>query len=735
MLINASQHEELRVALVDGQWLYDLDIENAGLESKQNNIYKGRIFRNEPSLGAVFVEYGSSKHGFLSVREIAREYFPKELQNDEFYRPDVKDLKVGQELIIQVGKDERDNKGAALTTFISLAGCYLVLKPNNPRAGGVSRRVDGEDRSDLKEALHTLEPPEGMGLIIRTAGVGRNLEELQWDLNVLLSQWAAIKQAADQRSAPFLIYQESNVVIRAIRDYLRPDINEILIDNPKVYEEVRNHIQMVRPDFVNRVKSYQDPIPLFNRFQIESQIESAFKRIIQLPSGGAIVIDHTEALIAIDINSAKATKGVDIEETALHTNLEAADEISRQLRLRDLGGLIVIDFIDMISSRNQRMVENRLREALTMDRARIQIGRISRFGLLEMSRQRLRPALGEASRITCPHCDGRGNIRSIESLALVVIRVIEEEALKEKTTKVLAELPVEVATYLMNEKRNSVLIIERNHNIKVLIIPNAHLHMPHYRIERIREDEQGNKLDIPSYQLFTKSEVKGNDNTQIPVRKTSNKTIISHEPAVKPTNSFTPAPMHTNPVKPGTSIIKKLWSSVFGNTDSDEESSSTTSSPKSNIVSSPIPKRTREHDPSQRRRRSKPNNYNNQRRNNPNAPIPAQNLSPVAQSAQPKPFVKEEIPIVKKAFLPPVSIPLSSPTPINSPSEPSPNEENTITENHNNQKGSGHHSRRNRRGHHRQRQKNPNIKPNDIQENIIDSNQDEIIIDISSNQD
>jgi ribonuclease E len=427
MLINATQSEELRVAIVDGQRLVDIDIEDVRKQQEKGNFYIGIVDRIEPSLEACFVRYGSSlhRHGFLPFREIGREYFANS-GIEELNRSNIKDaLKEGQVLLIQIDKEERGTKGAALTTFISLAGCYLVLMPNNPRAGGISRRIEGDDRTELREILSALPIPEGMGLIIRTAGVGRHIEELKWDLNVLLNQWAAIKHAAETRQPPSLIYQESNVVIRAIRDYLRPEIEEVLVDDAAIYENIREHIQMVRPDFLDRIKLYQDPIPLFNRYQIENQIESAFRRSVQLPSGGSLAIDHTEALVSVDINSARATKGSDIEETALHTNLEAADEIARQLRLRDIGGLIVIDFIDMMVQRNQRMVENRLREAVNMDRARIQIGRISRFGLLEMSRQRLRPVLGESSRVPCPRCEGQGSIRGVESVALIVMRVIE----------------------------------------------------------------------------------------------------------------------------------------------------------------------------------------------------------------------------------------------------------------------------------------------------------------------
>ncbi|UTM56416.1 ribonuclease E [Photobacterium sp. CCB-ST2H9] len=497
MLINATQKEELRVALVDGQKLFDLDIESPGHESKKANIYKGRITRIEPSLEAAFVDYGAERHGFLPLKEIARDYFPASYTYQG--RPNIKEvLKEGQEVIVQVDKEERGNKGAALTTFISLAGSYLVLMPNNPRAGGISRRIEGEERTQLKAALSTLQLPDGMGLIVRTAGVGKSAEELEWDLNVLLNHWNAVKEAADSHPAPFLIHQESNVIARAIRDYLRRDIGEILIDSPKIFERARDHIKLVRPDFEPKVKPYDGEVPLFSHYQIESQIESAFQREVRLPSGGSIVIDPTEALTSIDINSARATKGGDIEETALQTNLEAADEIARQLRLRDLGGLVVIDFIDMTPVRHQREVENRLREAVRMDRARVQIGRISRFGLLEMSRQRLSPSLAEASHHVCPRCKGTGVIRDNESLSLSILRLIEEEALKDNSAQVQAIVPVAVASYLLNEKRRSVQHIEKYHDVKVIIVPNADMETPHFDVHRVRT---GDEKDTLSYHI------------------------------------------------------------------------------------------------------------------------------------------------------------------------------------------------------------------------------------------
>ncbi len=529
MLFNATQPEELRVALVDGQRLYDLDIETTTREQKKSNIYKGKITRIEPSLEAAFVDYGAERHGFLPLKEISRSYFTTTPEGGG--RVQIKDvLKEGQELIVQVDKEERGNKGAALTTFISLAGRYLVLMPNNPRAGGVSRRIEGETRNELRQILSELIVPDDMGLIVRTAGVGKSVEELQWDLDYLVNLWHSIEKAGKERPAPFLIYQESNVIIRAIRDYMRPDIAEILIDEPQIYEQAREFVQQVMPHNLHKVKLYQDPVPLFSRYRVESQIESAFQREVRLPSGGSIVIDHTEALVSIDINSARATKGGDIEETALNTNLEAAEEIARQLRLRDLGGLVVIDFIDMNSSRNQREVEARLKESLKMDRARVQVGRISRFGLLEMSRQRLRPSLGESSQVVCPQCRGQGTIRSVESLSLSILRIIEEEAMKEKTGRVIAQLPVEVATFLLNEKRQIISGIEERLGITVTLIPNEQLVTPHYEVTRLRIDEArqatGGK---PSYRLAEKSDSKARLSETI----ASFQAPVAEQPAVK----------------------------------------------------------------------------------------------------------------------------------------------------------------------------------------------------------
>jgi ribonuclease E len=564
MLINAThKDQELRVALANGQHLYDLIIRSATREEKQSNIYKGKVTRIEPSLEAAFVDYGEERHGFLPLKEVARACFKSSFQ-DTGRRPTITEvLEEDQEIIVQIDKEERGNKGAALTTAISLPGSYLVLMPNNPRAGGISRRIEGDERSELRENLASLTLPEGMGLIVRTAGSGKSHEELQWDLDILLRHWEAINQVSESRTAPFLIYQESNVVIRAVRDYLRKDIDEVLIDDNGVYEEVLHHIQVVRPDFVNRIKLYKDATPLFTRFQIESQIESAFQREVRLPSGGSIVIDHTEALVSIDINSARSTKGVDIEETALTTNLEAADEIARQLRLRDLGGLIVIDFIDMTPSRNQREVEERVKSALEMDRAKVQIGRISRFGLLEMSRQRLRPSLGESSQITCPRCLGQGTIRGIESLALSIIRLIEEHAMKENTAQVRAVLPIEIATYLLNEKRSAINDIESRQQVLVLVIPNPHFMTPHYEVERIRISDVDDKDEkMASYQFVVQPEI------EIPAMG-QGAPKGHQEPAIKGMMTdqvaFTPSPTVSDSAggKDKKGIMKRIFNYLF----------------------------------------------------------------------------------------------------------------------------------------------------------------------------
>ena len=545
MLINATQPEELRVALVDGQRLYDLDIESGAREQKKANIYRGKITRLEPSLEAAFVDFGAERHGFLPLKEISREYFSKEPSG----RPNIKEvLKEGQEVIVQVDKEERGNKGAALTTFVSLAGRFLVLMPNNPRAGGISRRIEGEERSQLKEAMGQLTLPDKMGVIVRTAGIGRSPEELQWDLDYLAQVWDAITTEAVKRPAPFLIYRESNVIIRAMRDYLRQDIGEVLIDSKDVHEEALSFIRQVMPSYQQKIKFYTDDVPLFSRFQIESQIETAYQREVKLPSGGSVVIDHTEALVSIDINSARATRGADIEETALQTNLEAADEIARQLRLRDIGGLVVIDFIDMSPARNQREVENRVRDALKLDRARVQIGRISRFGLMEMSRQRLRPSLGETSGVVCPRCDGQGTIRDVRSIALSILRLIEEEAMKERSAQIRAILPVPVATYLLNEKRNVLSDIERRQNVKVLLLPNPEMDTPHYEVQRFRDDHVSEDGDDTksSFELSVDSELLKEPETTLakPIQRT--------QAAVQTVQHTAPAPdsLHQEPEQP-----------------------------------------------------------------------------------------------------------------------------------------------------------------------------------------
>jgi ribonuclease E len=554
MLFNATQAEELRVAIVDGQKLIDLDIESAGKEQRKSNIYKGVITRIEPSLEAAFVDYGTDRHGFLPFKEISRSNF---VEGADASRARIQDaIREGQEVIVQVEKDERGNKGAALTTFISLAGRYLVLMPNNPRGGGVSRRIEGEDRNELRDIMAQLEVPQGMSIIARTAGIGRTLEELQWDLNYLLQLWGAIENAAKLQSGAFLIYQEGSLVIRAIRDYFQPEIGEILIDTPAIHEQAVQFMGHVMPQNVNKVKLYTDDIPLFSRFQIEHQIESAFSREVTLPSGGAIIIDHTEALVSVDVNSARATKGSDIEQTALNTNLEAADEVARQLRLRDLGGLIVIDFIDMESQRNQREVENRLREALHYDRARVQMGKISRFGLLELSRQRLQPSLGETSHISCPRCHGTGHIRGIESSALHILRIIQEEAMKENTYAVHAQVPVDVATFLLNEKRSDIHSVEARLRVNVLLIPNIHMETPHYTVTRLRRDDAAQpEYNQPSYRMVDAPVAEGTLKAEAAEAK-------PHRPqaAVRGITPEQPAPVVAEPAATSTWIAKiKGW--------------------------------------------------------------------------------------------------------------------------------------------------------------------------------
>ncbi len=570
MLVNAVQEEELRVALVDGQKLYDLSIEIPSREQKKSNIYKGRITRVEPSLEAAFVEYGAQRHGFLPLKEVAKEYF--RAQPAAGGRLNIKDLlQEGQELIVQVEKEERGNKGAALTTFISLAGRFLVLMPNNPRAGGVSRRIEGEDRDQMREAMNGLQIPDGMGAIVRTAGVGRSTEELQWDLNNLKTAWDAIVQANDGRPAPFLIFQESDAVTRGLRDYFSDDVGECLIDQPEAFQKAQEYMQrFMPPDAQRKLKLYQDPVPLFTRYQIESQIESAYSHKVILPSGGSLVIDHTEALVSIDINSARSTRGGDIEATARNTNLEAAEEIARQLRLRDIGGLIVIDFIDMESQANQRAVEDMLRDAVKMDRARIQLGRLSRFGLLELSRQRLRPALSETTHINCPRCSGMGTIRGVESMSLALLRLLGEEARKERTGRVIAQVPVDVATYLINEKRDWLNQIEARDKVSLVIVPNPHLQTPAYNLRRIRDDEK----ELPenttvSYQLADQPVL---DDSNIGNRDKKPPGEAPLVPSILPTSTapIVPMPVPEAPaavpaaVSPQEGALVRFWRWLFG---------------------------------------------------------------------------------------------------------------------------------------------------------------------------
>ncbi len=624
MLINATQPEELRVAIVDGQKLYNLDIESPGRERKKANIYKGKITRVEPSLEAAFIDYGAERHGFLPLKEVAHSYFnPKSLEGNK--RPSIREaLHEGQEIIFQIEKEERGNKGAALTTFISLAGRYLVLMPNNPRAGGVSRRIEGQERTELKKVMSQLEVPEGMGLIVRTAGVGKSPEELQWDLDYLLQLWAAIEASTKERKAPFLVYQDSNVIIRSMRDYLRADIGEILIDNPEVYAQAREFIEQVMPRYLSKLHHYDDEVPLFSRYQIESQIETAFQREVRLPSGGSIVIDPTEALTSIDINSARATKGSNIEDTALTTNLEASEEIARQLRLRDMGGLFVIDYIDMRPSKNQRQVENRLREAMKEDRARVQIGRISRFGLMEMSRQRLRPSLGESAHQVCPRCDGQGHIRDVESLALSILRIIEEEALKENTGRVQAQLPVEVATFLLNEKRQPISEVGQRHNIDVVLIPNKHLETPHYSIERIRRQDLPEDGDS-SYNMIAEPDV-AITASQEQQRKRVEQPAVQN---IKPTaRQVLPAEeegsLATKEHKPEGGIIKRLFS-IFASAD-EEQSKEEEQQPK------PVQDRSKSRS-SNHRRSNKPDNRKSEKSSQAKGKAPQK--KPAAQQAKP----------------------------------------------------------------------------------------------------
>ncbi|GAB4119939.1 MAG: hypothetical protein Fur0026_10570 [Sideroxydans sp.] len=557
MLFNATQPEELRVAIVDGQKLVDLDIETAGKEQRKSNIYKAIITRIEPSLEACFVEYGGTRHGFLPFKEVSPQYY----QSGANSRSSIKEaLKEGQELLVQVEKDERGNKGAALTTYISLAGRYVVLMPNNPNGGGVSRRIEGEDRNELRDVLGQLEVPRGMSIIARTAGIGRNAEELQWDLDYLKQLWDAIEGAAKSEKAPSLIYLESSLVVRAIRDYFNPDIGEILIDTDDIFEQAQAFMGTVMPDHVDRVKRYHDDVPLFSRFQIEHQIESAHARQVNLPSGGAIVIDHTEALTSIDINSARATRGGDIEATALNTNLEAADEIARQMRLRDLGGLIVIDFIDMESGKNQRAVEDRLRDAMRFDRARIQTAKISRFGLLELSRQRLAPSLEEGNHTTCPRCNGIGHIRGTESSALNILRLIQEEAMKESSAAIHVQVPVDVATFLLNEKRADITRIENRFKVRITLIPNPHMETPHYTVTRLRLDDITPDHLQASYKLVATPEESATASPQ------ESKVAPRPLPAVRNITPAQPAPKHAEKTAKKTSLLGRLlgWLKALG---------------------------------------------------------------------------------------------------------------------------------------------------------------------------
>ena len=645
MLINATQPEELRVALVDGQRLYDLDIESGAREQKKANIYRGKITRVEPSLEAAFVDYGADRHGFLPLKEISREYFVKDVSG----RPSIKEvLKEGQEVIVQVDKEERGNKGAALTTFVSLAGRFLVLMPNNPRAGGISRRIEGDERSQLKDAMGQLTVPDKMGLIVRTAGIGRNPEELQWDLDYLVQVWESITTEAAKRPAPFLIYRESNVIIRAMRDYLRQDIGEVLIDSPEIHAEALSFIRQVMPSYQQKIKLYADEVPLFSRFQIESQIETAYQREVKLPSGGSIVIDHTEALVSIDINSARATRGSDIEETALQTNSEAADEIARQLRLRDIGGLVVIDFIDMGPARNQREVENRMRDALKLDRARVQIGRISRFGLMEMSRQRLRPSLGETSGVVCPRCNGQGTIRDVRSLSLSIMRLIEEEAMKENSAQIRAILPVPVATYLLNEKRSVLADLESRQNVRVVLLPNPDMDTPHYDVQRLRDDhlDEDDTQSLSSFELSTDTEV-GKEPTPsfVPPAQRAEAAVksVTHNapaPASLQTEEKAPAAAPAAKAAPVTSeqpsVIGRFIRGFAKLLGSDESNTEATPEPK---VETPAPRKPSERKTNQRSSESRGDNAsrNESRSDNSARPEPKAEQKAEQRSSTPRP--------------------------------------------------------------------------------------------------
>ncbi|CAD6881525.1 Ribonuclease E (EC 3.1.26.12) [Methylomonas albis] len=639
MLINATQPEELRVALVDGQKLYDFDIEVPSKEQKKSNIYKGIITRVEPSLEAAFVNYGAEKHGFLPFKEIAPEYRTGDSDEGKSSKSNIRE---GQEIVVQIEKEERGNKGAALTTYISLAGTYLVLMPNNPKAGGISRRIEGDNRSELRETMAALEIPDSMGLIIRTAGSDKNVEELQWDLNYLLQLWEAIDRSSSEQIAPFLIFQESNVIIRALRDHLRGDIDEILIDQDGAFKLVHNFLKQVMPHNLHKAKLYQDSVPLFSRYQIETQIEMAYRREVSLPSGGSIVIDHTEALTSVDINSARATKGSDIEETALNTNLEAADEIARQLRLRDLGGLFVIDFIDMMSNKNQREVENRLRDALKIDRARIQTGRISRFGLMEMSRQRLRPSLGDSTQLTCPRCKGQGTIRNVESVTLAVLRLIEEEAMKKGTERVIAYLPIDCATFLLNEKRAVIQEIETRLQVGIIVLPSKHLETPAYDIERIKS--AGESSDEKASHLHIKEE----DITVPEFAKQAGPK--AEKAAIKEFLPDSPAPVQSKKTSAG--LIQRFWQRLIGNSKAAESSESAEKSGEDKPRSGRNNRRDRgdRGDRGERGERSASSGRNNNRRNNnrrpPNNPATAESTSNAPAEIKPQPVVAidQEIP-------------------------------------------------------------------------------------------
>ena len=699
MLINATQAEELRVALVDGQKLYDFDIEVPSKEQKKSNIYKGIITRVEPSLEAAFINYGAEKHGFLPFKEISPAYRNNH-NNEEGRKLGIKDLiKEGQEIVVQIEKEERGNKGAALTTYISLAGTYLVLMPNNPKAGGISRRIEGETRSELREVMASLEIPENMGLIVRTAGCGKNAEELQWDLNYLMQLWEAIERSSSEQQAPFLVFQESNVIIRALRDHLRGDIDEILIDNEESFGLVQNFLKQVMPHFLPKAKLYQDSVPLFNRYQIESQIEIAYNREVSLPSGGSIVIDHTEALTSIDINSARATKGNDIEETALNTNVEAVDEIARQLRLRDLGGLFVIDFIDMMSNKNQRTVENHLRDALKLDRARIQTSRISRFGLLEMSRQRMRPSLGDSTQLPCPRCKGQGTIRNVESVALSVMRIIEEEAMKKGTEKVIAHLPIESATFLLNEKRSAIEQIESRLKVGIVILPSKHLETPAYDIERIKEKDGGNE-ERTSYQQIKAEEIALPSFAQQVKPK-------SERPVVKEFLHDMPEPIqHKNEAA---SLIKRFWHKLVSSINTD--AATTEADEKPAVIETSAAPTVSENPKPFKSRNNRRNRNRNQNRNNNQAAVATTETTAADNGNSPQQAPQQPVKVSTRNVRP--NLPrventetAASATPQNAALDANDNPDAT------NEDGNRQNPRRgnSRRGPNRRRPRNPNYK-------------------------